>query len=414
MTKSFKLTKMSCYFANISMASAFCLPPLLFLTFRETYGISYTLLGTLVVVNFCTQLLIDLIFSFLSKHFNIHLTIKLMPLITSLGLIIYALSPLLFPGFVYGGLLLGTVIFSVAAGLCEVLVSPLIAAIPSDTPQRDMSLLHATYGIGVFSIVIISTLFLNIFGTENWMYLTLMLAVLPIIAGILFFIAPMPDMEMSHGEGSGGKKEKTAGLLLCFACIFLGSSAETTMSNWMSGFVESTLHLPKVWGDILGVASFALLLAIGRMLYAKYGKNIWRVLLLGMIGSCICYLIIGLSNSVIIAFIACILTGFCTSMLWPGTLILMEERMPHLGVAAYALMAAGGDFGASVAPQLLGVIVDSVSVSDLAVRLGNSLSLAPEQVGMKVGMLMAAIFPLLGIVVLLIIKKYFGIKKIKK
>ena len=88
--------------------------------------------------------------------------------------------------------------------------------------------------------------------------------------------------------------------------------------------------------------------------------------------------------------------------------------MPHLGVAAYALMAAGGDFGASVAPQLLGVIVDSVSVSDLAVRLGNSLSLAPEQVGMKVGMLMAAIFPLLGIVVLLIIKKYFGIKKIKK
>ena len=224
----------------------------------------------------------------------------------------------------------------------------------------------------------------------------------------------MPDMEMSHGEGGRGKKGNMVGLLLCVACIFLGSSAENTMSNWMSGFVESALHLPKVWGDILGVASFALLLAIARMLYAKYGKNIWRVLLLGMIGSCICYLIIGLSNSVIIAFIACILTGFCTSMLWPGTLILMEERMPHLGVAAYALMAAGGDFGASVAPQLLGVIVDSVSVSDLAVRLGNSLSLAPEQVGMKVGMLMAAIFPLLGIVVLLIIKKYFGIKKIKK
>ena len=315
MTKSFKLTKMSCYFANISMASAFCLPPLLFLTFRETYGISYTLLGTLVVVNFCTQLLIDLIFSFLSKHFNIHLTIKMIPFITSLGLVLYALSPLIFPDFVYGGLLLGTVIFSIAAGLCEVLVSPLIAAIPSDTPQRDMSFLHATYGIGVFSIVIISTLFLNIFGTENWMYLTLMLAVLPIIAGVLFFISPMPDMEMSHGEGSRGKNGNMVGLLLCVACIFLGSSAENTMSNWMSGFVESALHLPKVWGDILGVASFALLLAIARMLYAKYGKNIWRVLLLGMIGSCICYLIIGLSNSVIIAFIACILTGFCTSML---------------------------------------------------------------------------------------------------
>lgn len=57
-------TKLTCYFTNLVMSSVFSLPPLLFAAFREMYGISYTLLGTLVLINFCTQLGIDLIFSF--------------------------------------------------------------------------------------------------------------------------------------------------------------------------------------------------------------------------------------------------------------------------------------------------------------------------------------------------------------
>ena len=94
-------------------------------------------------------------------------------------------------------------------------------------------------------------------------------------------------------------------------------------------------------------------------------------------------------------------------MLWPGTLIFMEEKFPHLGVAAYALMAAGGDFGASVAPQLLGVVVDSVEAADWTVGIADTLSLAPEQVGMKAGMLISAIFPLVGIAVVVSMRRYF-------
>jgi hypothetical protein len=95
-------------------------------------------------------------------------------------------------------------------------------------------------------------------------------------------------------------------------------------------------------------------------------------------------------------------------MLWPGSLILMEERMPGLGVAAYALMAAGGDLGASVAPQLMGIIVDTVT-NNLSTVVGFSGD--PEELGMRFGMLVAAIFPALGVVWLLIIKRYFKIGK---
>ena len=96
------------------MASVFSLPPILFVTFREMYGISYTLLGTLVLVNFCTQLAIDLIFTFFTKYFHIHNTVKIMPILTSIGLLIYAIIPTLFPSIAYCGLLLVTAIFSVS------------------------------------------------------------------------------------------------------------------------------------------------------------------------------------------------------------------------------------------------------------------------------------------------------------
>lgn len=405
----FKITKFACFAAYFTMSSIFCVPPLLFVTFRELYGISYTLLGTLVLVNFCTQLGIDLLFTAFSKYFNPKIMVRVMPLLTALGLVLYALIPNLFPQVAYLGLLVGTVLFSVSAGLSEVLLSPTIAAIPSDNPQRDMSTLHSLYAFGVCTMVVISTVFLRLFGTQNWMYLVLFLACLPVVAAVLFMCSPMPEMngEALNATTSGNRKHRALGLALCVACIFLGSCAENTMSNWISTYMENALGVPKTLGDILGVAMFAVLLGLARIAYAKFGKNICRVLLIGMIGAAVCYLVVGLSSNVVIAFIACIMTGLCTSMLWPGTLIMMEEKIPHAGVAAFALMAAGGDLGASVAPQLMGIVVDRVSASGFAAELGASLQISPEQVGLKTAMLVSALFPILGIAVVLTAMRFF-------
>lgn len=391
----FKRTKFACYAAYFTMSSVFCLPPLLFVTFHEMYGVSWTLLGTLVLTNFCTQFAIDLIFTAFSKKFNIKKVIKLMPLITSFGLLLYAILPMVFPKYTYIGLLVGTVIFSVAAGLSEVLLSPTIAAIPSDNPQKDMSLLHSLYAFGVFTVVVIGTLFIKIFGSENWMYLTMFFAALPIIASVLFMTSPFPEMSTSVSSASGDRsRKKTIGIALCIGCIFLGSCAENVMSNWISGYMEAQLHIDKAIGDILGMAAFAILLGVTRICYARWGKNICKMLLFGMIGAAVCYLVAGLSTHTVLAFIACILTGVFTAMLWPGTLIMMEENISGVGVAAYALMAAGGDFGASIAPQLMGIVAD------------NS--------GLQTGMLVSSVFPIAGSVLMLIIIRFFRAKQGKE
>lgn len=406
---NFKTTKLACYTAYFTMSSIFCVPPILFVTFRELYGISYTLLGTLVLVNFFTQLGVDLLFTAFSKHFNAKITVRIMPIATALGLITYALIPTFFPNIAYIGLLIGTVIFSISAGLSEVLLSPVIAAIPSDNPQRDMSLLHSLYAFGTFTMIILSTAFLKIFGANNWMYLIIFLALLPLVAAVMFMLSPMPSLnnDAEKSNSYGDTKRRAIGLALCVACIFFGSCSENAMSNWISTYMDNALGISKVIGDVLGAAMFAILLGIARISYAKFGKNIIRTLLISMICAAICYITAGLSQSVVIAFIACIMTGLCTSMLWPGTLIMMEENIPNAGVAAFALMASGGDFGASLSPQLLGIVVDKVSATSFATDLGRTLNITAEQVGLKIGMLVTAIFPILGIIVVLVIRRFF-------
>lgn len=385
---NFKTTKMACYTAYFTMSSIFCLPPLLFVTFREMYGISWTQLGSLVLVNFFTQLIVDLIFTVFSKKFNVGLTLKIMPIITSAGLLIYAFFPLLLPDLAYAGLLVGTVIFSVSAGLSEVLLSPTIARIPSDNAERDMSALHSLYAFGVFSVVVIGTLYLRLVGEEYWSYLAAFFAMLPLIPAVLFMISPMPDMKDEETvQVGGGAKKNAVGILLFVICIFLGSCAENIMSNWISGFMEAELHIDKTLGDVFGVALFAVLLGITRFTYSKWSKSISKTLLIGMIGASACYLVAGLSSFTAAVFIACVLNGVFSAMLWPGTLIMMDEKMHGVGVSAYALMAAGGDLGASVGPQLLGIVADSA--------------------GLQTGMLVSSVFPILGIFAVILTIRYF-------
>jgi hypothetical protein len=84
-------------------------------------------------------------------------------------------------------------------------------------------------------------------------------------------------------------------------------------------------------------------------------------------------------------------------MLWPGTLIVAANRMPAGGVFMYAMLAAGGDLGASLVPQLVGIVTDSASKIPGAVDLAKNFSLTADQLGMKAGLLVATVFCLVSL-----------------
>ncbi len=389
--------KLGCYATNSTMAIVGNLPPILFLTFREAYGISFSLLGLLVLVNFSTQLTIDLIFSFFSHRFNIPKVVKTTPLWAIAGFIIFAVTPQLFPDYAYIGIITGTVLFSAASGFAEVLISPVIAALPSENPERDMSMLHAVYAWGAVFVILFSTVFLLIFGSSYWHILALILTLIPLTAFILFAGSKLPEMETPEKVSGVITMLKNKFIWLSFAGIFLGGASEVTMAEWASGYLEKALSVPKIWGDIFGVALFSVALGLGRTLYAKFGKNIERVLLLGSIGATLCYLVAAISPFPIFGLFACAFTGFCVSMLWPGSLIVSSGRFPSGGVFIYALMAAGGDFGAAVGPQLVGLVTDFSIANEKLSSFAGSLGMTPDQFGMKLAMIIGMLFPLCAI-----------------
>lgn len=404
MNNKYKRLRYACYTISLSMSIVGNMPPLLFLIFRTEYNLSFSFLGFLVLMNFLTQLAIDVVFSFFSHRFNIPKVVKSMPYITFLGLLIYSLWPLLSSQTADIGLVIGTIVFSASAGLAEVLISPIIASIPSDDPDREMSRLHSVYAWGVVPVTIITTLFLLIFGSANWHFLVFIFMILPIVSVLLFSGISVPDMS-SPQRVSGViefLKNKTVWIFV-FAIFFCGA-AECTMAQWASGYIENALGIKKIYGDIFGVAMFSVMLGFGRTLYAKKGKNIMRVLIVGTFGAFICYLLCAISPWRILNLVACILTGFFTSILWPGCLVISSEKFQNSGVLIYALMAAGGDMGAAFVPQLVGMVTDYVINNNFMISsFANNFANA-EEIAMKCGIFVASLCPLAAFFILLKIK----------
>ena len=390
---------------NVSMAVVGNLPPLLFITFHKLYGISYSLLGLLVLINFSTQLLVDLIFTFSSHRFNIERTVKLTPVLTMAGLAVFTLWPTFFSGSAYLGLVIGTVIFSASAGLAEVLLNPVITALPSDNTERDLSMLHSSYAWGAVGVVLFGALYILLLGSSRWQYLVLIMACIPLVSFFLYAGAVMPEIKTGSEGGFSASTLKSRQLWLCAFAIFLGGALECTMAQWCSGFTEIALGLPKIYGDVFGVALFSIMLGTGRTLYTKYGRNVEKVLMLGVVACFVCYLTAALSGNAIVGLIACALTGLSASMLWPGSIITVSERIPTGGVVMFALMAAGGDLGASVGPELVGIITDTVAANDRMLALASRLGMTGEQLGMKCGLLVGALFALIAIPVYLALYK---------
>ncbi|MBQ1271926.1 MAG: MFS transporter, partial [Clostridia bacterium] len=248
MDKNQKRVKLACYTVNATMSAVGNLSPILFLTFRNLYGISYTLLGLLVFINFITQLIVDLILSFFSHKFNIQKLVRTIPLISIVGMVIFGLCPYFFPNSAYLWLVVGTVIFSAASGLSEVLISPTIAALPSKDPDREMSKLHSVYAWGAVGVILVSTAYLLLFGSEQWQWLPLLFSLIPLSSVLLFSGATLPNMETPQKASGVLHLLKNKGVWFSVFGIFLAGASELSMAQWSSGYLEQALGIPKVWG----------------------------------------------------------------------------------------------------------------------------------------------------------------------
>ena len=181
--------------------------------------------------------------------------------------------------------------------------------------------------------------------------------------------------------------------------MVVGGAGELIVGQWASSYIEKGLGVSKTVGDVLGVCAFALAMCAGRTLYSKIGDrlSIYTALQKGLWILFACYLAIAFMPGSLVPMFAVVLSGFGVAMTWPGTLVVAAEKFPLAGSWMFAVLAAGGDMGCSFGPWLSGQLVDIYGGLSVIEKMADVLGLTVEQLSLRLGLLVGAVFCVAGI-----------------
>lgn len=331
--------------------------PLLFLVFQKTYHIPLEQITLLITLNFLIQLLVDLLSARFVDRIGYRRSVVMGHFFSACGLVGLAILPSLLPVPFYG-LLLAVVLYAIGGGIIEVLVSPIVEACPTENKSGIMSLLHSFYSWGAVAVIVISTLFLSIFGEDSWKVLACIWAVLPAANGCFFLKVPIATL-VEDGEGMPVRKLFSKGTFwLLLVMMICSGASEQAMSQWASTFAESGLGVSKAIGDLAGPCLFAICMGTARVLYARFSHKVDLLsFILGSSVLCVgAYLLTVFAQTPVLSFLGCGLCGFSVGILWPGIFSLASPAFPKGGTAMFALLALGGDFGCSFGPTVVGFV----------------------------------------------------------
>jgi len=360
----YKSTLHACYLGYISQALIVNLPPLLFVVFQERFGLSYTLLGSLVAIGFVTQLTVDALAIGFVERIGQRKSAVLALALAAVGMIAFAFLPDLLPS-PYVGLVLATVLFSIGGGLIEMLLSPIVESLPSDAKASSMSLLHSFYSWGQVLVIIVSTVALLVVGRDLWYLLPLAWSLLPLFTLFRFTLVPLPPPEEASERTPLGTLFRSKIFLIALLLMVCSGASEQSMLQWASLFAERGLGISKALGDLLGPCLFAVMMGTARTWYGVRGQtiNIHRALVVSSVLCMASFVITAFVPVPAIALLGCALCGLSVSLMWPGMLSMTAAGYPSGGVAMFAIMAVGGDVGCSIGPQFTGIIADRSSLN---------------------------------------------------
>lgn len=381
-------TVFACYFGYIIQAIVNNFAPLLFLTFREEFGIPFQKITTLVTINFLFQLFIDVVCAKVIDKIGYRKCIVAAQLFSALGIAGLGILPDLFDNS-YAGLILAILLYATGGGLIEVLVSPIVEACPIKNKKAAMSLLHSFYCWGHLFVVIASTIFFTAFGIENWRVLALIWAVVPFLNTFYFAKVPIAPL-VEEGKQMSLKELFSSKTFLLFILIMVCAGAsEQGMSQWASAFAEAGLGVSKTIGDLAGPSIFAITMGTSRVIYSRISEKIdLSKYMTGCAVLCICaYALASFSGNPVFSLFGCALCGFSVGVMWPGSFSLASEKFPKGGTAMFAFLALAGDFGCSFGPTVVGFATSAMN-EDL-----------------KKGVFAAVAFPVMLIIALTIMRK---------
>lgn len=362
MKNPYQKTIYACFAAYIVQAIVNNFVPLLFLTFQSSYHIPLSQITLLVTFNFGLQLLVDLASVGFVDRIGYRASMVLAHALAATGLALLAILPEVLPS-PFPGILLSVMVYAIGGGLLEVVVSPVVEACPSEHKEQAMSLLHSFYCWGHVAVVLLSTTFFALFGTECWQALALLWALIPL--GNLFAFLRVPIAPLIENGEKGmtlGELAKNKMFWVFLLMMLCAGASEQGVSQWASTFAEKGLGVSKTVGDLAGPMAFAVLMGTSRAVYGKYGDrlDLDRFMTGSALLCAAAYLCIALVPSPVMGLVGCAVCGLSVGIMWPGTFSKAAAGLPRGGTALFALMALAGDLGCSGGPTLVGMVSSSL------------------------------------------------------
>lgn len=397
MRLTYRHTLLASYLGYITQAIVINLSPLLFVTFQQSFGVSIERIALLISFNFIVQIATDYLASRLVDRIGLRVPVVLAHVVAVLGLVLLAVLP--GPVAPYPALLIATLFLGVGGGLTEVLISPIVEALPGEEKAGAMSLLHSFYSWGLVCVVLLSTGFFALFGRTAWRFLPIMWALVPFVNIFLFAKVPLRPLVAEHERQRARTLFAQPIFWLLLLMMVCGGAAEQAMSQWASLFAEVGLGVPKAMGDLLGPCAFAAMMGLARVYYGFMGGKLRLRRAMGL-SAALCvvgYLIAVFSPWPLLSLVGCALTGLAVGLMWPGSLSLSAAAFPLGGTAMFGIMALAGDLGCTVGPMLVGRVSGLVERGGLA-RAAAWFQGTGAEAGLKLGLLFSIAFPIVMIV----------------
>ena len=346
-----KHTLYACCIGYVTQAIVNNLMPLLFATLNQSYKIGLDKIGLLITINFVIQMSVDFSAAKYVHKFGYKSLVIFANIMSFSGLFIFGISSFVMLQNIYPMLVLSVVTYAVGGGLLEVLISPMVEALPIENKEGTMSFLHSFYCWGQVGVTLLSTAYFVFIGIDKWMYLPFLWSVFPLFNVVLFFLVPVYVLD-GDGEKTSIVSLLKNKLFWIFAILMIGAGAsELAMSQWSSYFAEIGLGVSKTVGDLLGPLMFAFLMGASRTLYSKFSSKI------------------NLTNALMLSSVLCVFCYITATVMWPGVYSLSAKYYRSGGTAMFAMLALSGDVGCTVGPSIVGYISNAMGADEAAIKI---------------------------------------------
>ena len=367
-----RLLTILCYGAMMSLAIGINLLPIFLTSIQHSFpgpegrGLTQEQLGRLGAVAFSGLVVGILITGPLADRFGAKAFALLGNALLAIGLGVTGWSP------TYAVLLVSTFGLGLGAGILDMVLSPVVAAINPERRAAAMNWLHSFYCVGAVVTVVAGTLALQ--AGLGWRVASLLLIPLPIA-----LVCALGAMSFPALTTDGGERIPLRSLLRnvwfigALGAIFLGGATELGMAQWLPAYAETSLGYPQ-WVGGTALFLFSVAMAVDRMGIGALSTRLdsYTIMAWGCGLSFVLFLAGSSFPVAPVALLACILVGLTGSCLWPTMLAVTADRFPNGGATMFGALAAFGNAGGIFMPWAVGAIADfsnlhwGLSISGLA------------------------------------------------